>query len=111
MEITNVSMETLTTEYPNEVITLSHDGHTIITDWRNCRRTPAGRIDWKKSLNKDIPICRDGVVRVFEIIEYIEKPSDTAHDAKIKVRNKDTKEEFPVWSRDFKQGDIAKLFK
>lgn len=111
MKYTAVYMNTMTTENPNTFKTLTHDGHTTITDWSNCRRTASGRIVWEQSLKKEINICRDGEVRVFEIIEYIKKPSTTAHDSKVRVKNIETGDEFTLWSRDFKQGDIARLFK
>ena len=96
---------------PADYVKLQHDGHTIITYWGNCTRTPAGKINWEKSLRKKIEICRDGVVKTFKILEYIKHPTPTAHDGKIRVLDMKTKQEYLVWSRDFKQGDIAKLFK
>lgn len=102
--------EIMAEKKPETFIKLEHDGHTIITNWSRCVMTPMGRIDWQKSIDKQIDICRDGSVRLFKIVEYIKNPTPTAHDAKLRVVNIVTNEEFVVWSRDFKQGDIKKLF-
>lgn len=91
--------------------TFCHDNHTIITDWSNCRTTESNRIDRKKSIGKVISINYDDKCADFILMEYIQKPSETAHDAKLKVFNTSNKKEYLIWSRDFKQGDICKLFK
>ena len=103
--------EKMTTEYPFDYKKLSHDGHTIYTDYSQCRKHYKMRIDWKRSVNRTVTICYDGKVKKFKITEYIEKPSPKAHDAKIKVQDTKSKNEYTLWSRDFKQGDFAGLFK
>ncbi len=84
--------------------------HEIITDYSECVLKGTGRIDWGKSVSKKITITRDGITKNFELIEYIKKPSEKAHDGKVRLKDKATSEEYVLWSRDLKQGDIAKLF-
>lgn len=97
---------------PENCITIENNKHITYIDWSDCTPSVLGRIYWKKCINKTVDICRDGDVRSFKIISYIERPSDTAaHDAKVVVRDKETNEEFTLWTRDFKQGDVGKLFK
>ncbi len=103
--------ERMTTKYPADYKKLCHDGHTIYTDYSQCKKNDKMRIDWKRSVNCIIKIWRDGCVRSIKIIEYIEKPSSKAHDAKLKVRDIKTLKEYTLWSRDLKQGDVGKLFK
>lgn len=97
-------------KYPGQCTIQNHDGHIIITHWGGCKRTRNGRINWKASVGQTVLVCRDGVSKRFKIIKYIDKPSTTAHDAKIKVKDVRTKRTYEVWTRDFKQGDIGTLF-
>lgn len=88
------------------------DGHTIITDWTNCRIVGINkRVDWKRSVKKTIRIEYDTKVDTFKIEEYIQRPSKTAHDAKVRIKSVSTKKEYTLWTRDLKQGDCGKLFK
>lgn len=85
--------------------------HVIKTDWTNCRVISDGdRIDWKRSIGQTITIEYDDKKDTFKIEEYIAKPSETAHDAKIKLKSISTRKEYTLWSRDLKQGDCKKLF-
>ena len=97
-------------KYPGKCTIQKHDGHIIITYWGGCIKTSKGRINWKKSVGQNVLVCRDGVSKRFKIIKYIDKPSTTAHDAKIKVKDLKTRRTYTVWTRDFKQGDIGQLF-
>ena len=97
-------------KHPGSCTIQNHDGHIIITHWGGCIRTRKGRINWKKSIGQIVLVCRDGVSKRFKIIKYIDQPSPTAHDAKIKIKDLKTRRTYEVWTRDFKQGDIGQLF-
>lgn len=85
--------------------------HTTYIDTSDCVHLGQGRINWTKSISKTIAIYRDAEVRTFEIVDYTSRPSDTAHDGKVILKDKENNKQYSVWSRDLKQGDIAKLFK
>ena len=110
-KLTKAYFEAKSIKYPKTYVKLVHDGHTIITDWKKCRKSSSGRIEWKKSIRKPVAICRDGIVKQFVIVGYTKKPSSKAHDTKLLVQDKKTKKIYKIWARDFKQGDVGKLFK
>ena len=96
---------------PDKCKIVKNSRHTTYLDLTECVFEREGCISWKKSMSKEIHICRDGDIRSFEIVSYIARPSEKGHDAKVVIRNKTTKKEYKIWCRDLKQGDVGKLFR
>lgn len=90
---------------------ITNGKHEITTVYPDSIIVGESRINWKVAVSKTLTVTRDGVTKEFEVMEYIAKPSATAHDGKVRIKDKSTSEEYVLWSRDLKQGDIAKLFK